>query len=71
MVEAVMTILDQALWTAKIFLGGWTEGGGEDILVREPATGPHRRPRRPARRHRPVAAIRWCVRLIAPCATTS
>ena len=38
MVEAVMTILDPALWTAKIFLGGWTEGGGEDILVREPAT---------------------------------
>jgi hypothetical protein len=34
-----MTILDPALWTVKIFLGGWTEGGGEDILVREPATG--------------------------------
>jgi benzaldehyde dehydrogenase (NAD) len=37
-VEAVV-ILDPSVWTAKIFVSGWTRGGGEDLPVREPATG--------------------------------
>src|ERR1044072_252854 len=32
MAEAVMTILDPALWTVKIFLAGSTDGGGEGTL---------------------------------------
>jgi len=34
-----MTILDSAAWDGKIFLDGWTEGGGEPIEVLAPATG--------------------------------
>jgi benzaldehyde dehydrogenase (NAD) len=34
-----MTLLDPAVWTARIFLGGWTAGGAGDAAVIEPATG--------------------------------
>jgi benzaldehyde dehydrogenase (NAD) len=34
-----MTLLDGATWNGKIFLDGWTTGGGGDRAVMEPATG--------------------------------
>jgi benzaldehyde dehydrogenase (NAD) len=34
-----MALMDQSLWRGKIFLNGWTEGGGGDAPVVEPATG--------------------------------
>jgi benzaldehyde dehydrogenase (NAD) len=34
-----MTLLDPSVWTARIFLGGWTAGGAGDAAVIEPATG--------------------------------
>jgi benzaldehyde dehydrogenase (NAD) len=34
-----VSLLDPRAWTGQIFIGGWTVGGGDDIAVREPATG--------------------------------
>ena len=34
-----MALMDEAAWRGKIFLGGWTAGGGGDAPVIEPATG--------------------------------
>jgi benzaldehyde dehydrogenase (NAD) len=34
-----MALMDESAWRAKIFLGGWTAGGGADAPVIEPATG--------------------------------
>ena len=34
-----MTLMDEPVWRGKIFLKGWTEGGGGDAPVTEPATG--------------------------------
>ena len=34
-----MTLLDAATWTGKIFLDGWTDGGGGTARAIEPATG--------------------------------
>ena len=34
-----MALMDEAAWRGKIFLGGWTAGGGGDAPVTEPATG--------------------------------
>ena len=34
-----MALMDEAAWRGKIFLGGWTTGGGGDAPVIEPATG--------------------------------
>ena len=34
-----MTLLDAAIWTGKAFSGGWTEPGGGQAAVIEPATG--------------------------------
>ncbi|MBD8022734.1 aldehyde dehydrogenase family protein [Microbacterium gallinarum] len=34
-----MTLLDSAVWTAKISVGGWTDGGGAPLTVRDAATG--------------------------------
>ncbi|KQW45101.1 benzaldehyde dehydrogenase [Nocardioides sp. Root1257] len=34
-----MTLLDAATWTGKIFIDGWTDGGGGVATAVEPATG--------------------------------
>ncbi len=34
-----MTLLDPQTWTGRLYLDGWVRGGGEDLSVREPATG--------------------------------
>ena len=34
-----MALMDESAWRGKIFLGGWTAGGGGDAPVTEPATG--------------------------------
>ncbi len=34
-----MALMDESAWRGKIFLGGWTAGGGGDAPVIEPATG--------------------------------
>ncbi len=34
-----MTLMDESAWRGKVFLGGWSPGGGGDIPVTEPATG--------------------------------
>jgi benzaldehyde dehydrogenase (NAD) len=34
-----MTLMDESAWRGKVFLGGWSPGGGGDIAVTEPATG--------------------------------
>jgi benzaldehyde dehydrogenase (NAD) len=34
-----MTLLDETTWRGKIYLDGWTTGGGGDAAVIEPATG--------------------------------
>src|SRR6201996_5137935 len=34
-----MALMDESAWRGKIFLGGWTTGGGGDAAVAEPATG--------------------------------
>ncbi len=34
-----MTLMDESAWRGKVFLGGWSPGGGGDTAVTEPATG--------------------------------
>ncbi|HEY2242166.1 MAG TPA: benzaldehyde dehydrogenase [Streptosporangiaceae bacterium] len=34
-----MALMDESAWRGKVFLGGWTAGGGGDAAVTEPATG--------------------------------
>jgi benzaldehyde dehydrogenase (NAD) len=34
-----MALMDESAWRGKVFLGGWSPGGGGDIAVTEPATG--------------------------------
>src|ERR1700761_1955523 len=34
-----MALMDESAWRGRIFLGGWTAGGGGDAAVTEPATG--------------------------------
>ena len=34
-----MALLDESAWRGKVFLGGWTAGGGGEAAVIEPATG--------------------------------
>ena len=34
-----MALMDESVWRGRIFLNGWTEGGGGDAPVIEPATG--------------------------------
>lgn len=34
-----MALMDEPIWHGKIFLNGWTEGGGGDAPAMEPATG--------------------------------
>src|SRR5450755_3185546 len=34
-----MALMDESVWRGKIYLGGWTTGGGGDAPVIEPATG--------------------------------
>ena len=34
-----MALLDESSWRGKVFLGGWTAGGGGEAAVIEPATG--------------------------------
>jgi benzaldehyde dehydrogenase (NAD) len=34
-----MALMDESAWQGKVFLGGWTAGGGGDAPVIEPATG--------------------------------
>jgi len=34
-----MALMDESAWRGKVFLGGWTAGGGGDAPVIEPATG--------------------------------
>jgi benzaldehyde dehydrogenase (NAD) len=34
-----MAFMDESAWQGKVFLGGWTAGGGGDAPVIEPATG--------------------------------
>ena len=33
-----MALMDESAWRVKVFLGGWTAGGGDDAAVIEPAT---------------------------------
>jgi benzaldehyde dehydrogenase (NAD) len=34
-----MALMNESAWRGKIFLGGWTAGGGGDAAVTGPATG--------------------------------
>ena len=34
-----MALMDESAWRGKVFLGGWSPGGGGDTAVTEPATG--------------------------------
>src|ERR1700761_8846647 len=34
-----MTLMDESAWRGRIFLGGWTAGGGGGTAVTEPGTG--------------------------------
>jgi benzaldehyde dehydrogenase (NAD) len=34
-----MALMDESAWRGKVFLDGWTTGGGGDAAVTEPATG--------------------------------
>jgi benzaldehyde dehydrogenase (NAD) len=34
-----MALMDESAWRGKVFLSGWTAGGGGDAAVIEPATG--------------------------------
>jgi benzaldehyde dehydrogenase (NAD) len=37
--EQVMALMDESAWRGKIYSNGWTDGGGGEVVVTEPATG--------------------------------